>query len=184
MTRRIRNCVCAWLRRHNKSLRGNVIQICSSLQINFYNLHKGVWRIKYSKYNNNNIVATKEVSLKSASKKRNPLVVVLSFHGVCNIKIKLSLQTLPWRLPLYKSVCYSYFPTSINVVFALVSSADRFLESHNWWWSNTDKVAYRKFLRFYFRRQKYKISHDRKALHRLSYIINWVDNVNWPPKRV
>ena len=112
------------------------------------------------------------------------MIVVLSFHGVCNIKIKLSLQTLPWRLPLYKSVCYSYFPTSINVVFALVSSADRFLESHNWWWSNTDKVAYRKFLRFYFRRQKYKISHDRKALHRLSYIINWVDNVNWPPKRV
>ena len=92
MTRRIRNCVCAWLRRHNKSLRGNVIQICSPLQINFfYNLHKGVWRIKYSKYNNNNIVATKEVSLKSASKKRNPLVVVLLFHGVCNIKIELNL---------------------------------------------------------------------------------------------
>ena len=98
MTRRIRNCVCAWLRRYNKSLRGNVIQICSSLQINFYNLHKGVWRTKYSKYNNNNIVATKEVSLKSASEKRNPLVIVLLFHGVCNIKIELNLTNSPLKI--------------------------------------------------------------------------------------
>ena len=154
MTRRIRNCVCAWLRRYNKSLRGNVIQICSSLQINFYNLHKGVWRINYSKYNNNNIVATKEVSLKSASKKRNPLVIVLLFHGVCNIKIELNLTNSPLKIASLQKCLLFIFPNPINVVFAIVSSAGRFLESHGWWWSNTDNVAYRKFLRFYFRRQK------------------------------
>ena len=184
MTRRIRNCVCAWLRRYNKSLRGNVIQICSSLQINFYNLHKGVWRIKYSKYNNNNIVATKEVSLKSASKKRNPLVVVLLFHGVCNIKIELTLQTLPWRLPLYKSVCYSYFPTPLMSYLLL------FLQQVDFSSAMADGGVILTMSHIgnscasTFAVKKYKISHDRKALHRLSCNINWVDNVNWPPKRL
>ena len=102
---KLRVCVC-----HNKSLRGNVIQICSSLQINFYNLHKGVWRIKYSKYNNNNIVATKEVSLKSASKKRNPLVIVLLFHGVCNIKIELNLTNSPLKIASLQKCLLFIFP--------------------------------------------------------------------------